>query len=498
MRSIGVRNMIETVIDTDSEKRDATRGRWLAGLQRRTGLDRAIAYTVMARVFQIVGSTGTVLLIVRFLTPVEQGYYYTLLSLVALQMVFELGFSFVILQLAAHETVHLALHPDGRIEGDRVARLRLASVLQKTVRWYLVAGIVMLATLAPAGSAFFAGHAAGGGTVHWHGPWLFAVIATVALFMLNPVVSFVEGCGQVRQVAAMRFMQGIAAIFVPWSVLVSGHGLWSPAAVNTGFFLVALAFLWSRRKLLLPLLRCSGTAKAIVWRSEIWPFQWRLGVSFLCSWFTAQIFTPVLFAYRGPVEAGRMNMSMSIAGYLWAMVLPWMSTKATPFGNLIARGEFQALDTLFFRTLKQSLAVVAISAALCMAGIELLQHAAPRLATRMLPPHLFALLILGAVSVFVVQSLAVYLRAHKREPFLWQSLLVAGLTSSGALLLAPRWGLPGAAVTYFVCAGAIGLVSALAIFHARRKVRYGAAVSEQRPHITLGSLQGGEIEEFQP
>ncbi|MGB9419013.1 MAG: hypothetical protein WCB58_22070 [Acidobacteriaceae bacterium] len=488
--------MIETVIDTDIEKRDATGGRWLAGLRRRTGLDRAIAYTVMARVFQIVGSTGTVLLIVRFLTPVEQGYYYTLLSLVALQMVFELGFSFVILQLAAHETVHLTLHPDGRIEGDRVAHLRLASVLQKTVRWYLVAGAIMLATLAPAGSAFFAAHAAGA-TVHWHGPWIFAVIATVALFMLNPVISFVEGCGQVRQVAGMRFTQGVAAILIPWSVLVSRHGLWSPGAVNAGFFLVALAFLWSRRKLLLPLLRCSGTAKVIVWRSEIWPFQWRLGVSFLCSWFTAQIFTPVLFAYRGPVEAGRMGMSMSIAGYLWAMVLPWMSTKATPFGNLIARGEFQALDVLFFRTLKQSLAVVAASAGLCMAGIEVLQHAAPGLATRMLPPHLFALLLLAAVSVFVVQSLAVYLRAHKREPFLWQSLLVAGLTSGGALLLVPRWGLAGGAVIYFVCAGAIGLLSALAIFHSRRKVRYGAAVSEQRPNITHNPLQGEEIGELQ-
>ena len=33
----------------------------------------------------IVGSTGTVLFIVHFLTPIEQGYYYTLLSLVSLQ-----------------------------------------------------------------------------------------------------------------------------------------------------------------------------------------------------------------------------------------------------------------------------------------------------------------------------------------------------------------------------------------------------------------------------
>ena len=67
------------------------------------GIDRAIMYTVFARCFNIVGSTGTVLLIVHFLTPVQQGYYYTLLSFVALQIVFELGFSFVILQLAAHE-----------------------------------------------------------------------------------------------------------------------------------------------------------------------------------------------------------------------------------------------------------------------------------------------------------------------------------------------------------------------------------------------------------
>jgi hypothetical protein len=457
--------MIETVIDTDS---DATRGRWLAKLRRLTGLDRAIAYTVLARVLQIAGSTGTVLLIVHFLSSVEQGYYYTLFSLVALQTVFELGFSFVIQQLAAHETVHLTLHSDGRIEGDSVAHLRLASVLQKTVRWYLLSSAVMLATLLPAGFIFFSTHMRAGETVLWHGPWIFAVIATVALFMLNPVLSFLEGCGQVRQVAAMRFAQGIAAIVVPWTVLIAHRGLWSPGAVNAGYSLVALAFLWSRRKLLLPLLRHPGGAHAIAWRAEIWPFQWRLGVSFLCSWFTAQIFTPVLFAYRGPVEAGRMGMSMSIAGYLWAMVLPWMSTKATPFGNLIARGELQALDTLFFRTLKQSLAAVAISAALCMAGIELLQHAAPRLATRMVPPQLFALLLLAGLSVFVVQSLAIYLRAHKREPFLWQSLLVAGMTSGGALLFIPHWGLSGAAITYFVCTGIVGLSFASVIFLKRR------------------------------
>ena len=91
------------------------------------GLDRAIAFTVLGRVVQGLGSVASVLLIVHFLSAAEQGYYYALWSLVALQSVFELGFSFVILQVAAHERAHLEFHPDGTITGSQIAHFRLAS-----------------------------------------------------------------------------------------------------------------------------------------------------------------------------------------------------------------------------------------------------------------------------------------------------------------------------------------------------------------------------------
>lgn len=123
-------------------------------LRKRLGLDGPVAYTFLARIVNIVGSTGTVLLIVRFLSPVEQGYYYTLLSLVALQAVFELGFSFVIQQLAAHECVHLKFRPDGCVAGDSVAHARLASALQLSLRWYTVAAAAMGLLLAPLGMIF--------------------------------------------------------------------------------------------------------------------------------------------------------------------------------------------------------------------------------------------------------------------------------------------------------------------------------------------------------
>ena len=289
---------------------------WVLRLKHLLGLDRAIAYTVLARGFQILGSTGTVLLILRFLTPVEQGYYYTLLSLVSLQAVFELGFSFVILQMAAHECSRLTLHADGRVEGDPVAHARLASILQKTLRWYLVAAAILCVSLLPAGAYFFSRHARTAAPVAWHGAWVVAVFATAFLFLLSPFFSFLDGCGQVWQVGRMRLGQALVGAAMSWGALLAHHGLYSPGMVNIGYAAAGLVFLYSRRKLCLGLLRYPAREQAVSWRNEIWPFQWKIAVSWVCAYFTIQIFTPMLFAYRGPAEAGQFGMSLGITTYL--------------------------------------------------------------------------------------------------------------------------------------------------------------------------------------
>ncbi|HEV2619919.1 MAG TPA: hypothetical protein VGU23_08270, partial [Acidobacteriaceae bacterium] len=123
-----------------------------------TGLDRAIAFTVLGRFWSALVALITVLLIARYLSPSQQGYYYTFFSLVALQIVFELGFSFVVLQLAAHERSQLTFLPDGEVAGPAIAHSRLASVLQKAVRWYSVAAVLMAVTVLPAGLYFFSTH----------------------------------------------------------------------------------------------------------------------------------------------------------------------------------------------------------------------------------------------------------------------------------------------------------------------------------------------------
>src|ERR1700686_1686987 len=120
-------------------------------MQRVLGLDQAIGFTVLGRFWGSAAGLVTLTLIARFLSPAEQGYYYTFGSLVALQIVFELGFSFVILQLASHERAQLTISNDYEITGDPIAHARLASVIQKSVRWYSVAAVFMAVTILPVG-----------------------------------------------------------------------------------------------------------------------------------------------------------------------------------------------------------------------------------------------------------------------------------------------------------------------------------------------------------
>jgi hypothetical protein len=409
-------------------------------------------------------------------------------------MVFEMGFSFVIQQLAAHECIHLELHADGSIGGDGTAHARLASTLQLSLRWYTVAALAMGLILAPLGIVFFARHAAGGtAQVAWQGPWISAVMASAASLWCMPLYSFLEGCGQVRAIAAMRLRQATVATVLAWVAMLLHHGLYSPTLVIVGQVAVGLLFLATRRRLFARLLRHSAREAGIHWSREVWPFQWRVAVSWMCSYFTMQVFIPIVFTLRGAVEAGQMGMSLSITSYMTILSLAWSSTKTTPFGAMIARREFRGLDRLFRRTFLQSMAVFAVIALAACGMSSMLSAVDPRLAARMVSPQLFAAQVLAAGANCVVQSLATLLRSFKREPFLIQSLVVAALTLLLTALTAPRWGNAGAALSYLAATAVVGLPFAWAIFirarsgymRADAQEAWGGEISNALPRNTL-------------
>jgi hypothetical protein len=431
------------------------------GLWRRIahtiGLDSAIAYTVLARGWAGVSGLITVALIARRLSPAEQGYYYTFGSLVALQIVFELGFSVVILQLATHEVAHLTIDATDRIFGPEAAHSRLASVLRKALQWYTVAAVLMACVLIPAGWHFFATTSDPSHAIAWKLPWICVVLASSVTFQIDPLFSFMEGCGFVSRVARARLAQSITAGLLAWTALLLHHGLFAPALLISGQAIAGIVWLSRRHRLLFHLLRHPVGQHAIDWWKEVWPFQWRIAISYACGFFIFQLYNPVLFKYWGPAAAGRMGMSLNISNAIASIALAWITTKAAPFGALIARREFAALDHLFFRTLWQSLSLAILGALTVWITVVFFNHHHIAFSQRVLPPLAFGFLLMSMCINQVVAAWGLYLRAHKQEKFLIPSVAAAIALTLSTYFLGRPFGALGMTAGQLFLAIVIGL-----------------------------------------
>ena len=440
------------------------------------GLDRAVVFTLLARGWSSLAGLISLTLISHFLTRAEQGYYYTFYSLVAMQIVFELGFSVVVLQTASHEAAHLTIGYDGAISGGERPHARLASVLQKAVRWYAVAGLAMVALLLPAGRLFFHRQDLNHPQAHpvaWALPWLLIVLATAFTFQIDPLFSFLEGCGYVAGVQRTRLAQAILASLLGWAALALGHGLLAPGCMIAGQAIAGGIFVYGKRPLLRGLFRHRAEQFRIDWAAEVWPFQWRIAVSWLCGYFTFQLFNPILLAYRGPIEAGQMGMSMSICGTLSGMAVAWMNTKAAPFGRLIALRDYRELDRTFFRTVLQSTTAATLAFALVWLIFQVLRSRQIALGLRVLPTAPLALLFAGHVMNVVVFAEALYLRAHKQEKFMINSILGALWMAPAALFIGRTHGAYGIALCYFLGTVVIGLGYGTYTFSRYRSLWHG-------------------------
>jgi hypothetical protein len=178
------------------------------GWRRRLHFDFHVLQVLLQRGWGIVAGFVTVLLVPLVLGSVEQGYYYTFASLLALQVFFELGFNVVVTQLVGHEAARLQIDENGRVSGDAVSAARMGSLLRLLWRWYLVAALLFASIVSSAGFFFFERQ----GSLparEWAGAWLLLVVLTAVNLFFSPRLAVLEGIGRVGQVARMRLLQSI-------------------------------------------------------------------------------------------------------------------------------------------------------------------------------------------------------------------------------------------------------------------------------------------------
>ena len=439
------------------------------------GIDRAVAMTLLGRCWSVLAGVLTVVVIGRFLSPEMQGYYFTFVSLIGLQVMLELGLGYALVQFASHEMAALSWDLDGRLHGDAGALRRLQSLLRFALTWLGIAGVFMVAVFIPLGAGFLADKGAGEAARHAVAAWRWLVPLAALNLLLSAALSLLEGCGRVAQVGAARLAQAVIGYALLWLGLMAGAGLLALAAQSLGMLLAGLAWLLLRqRPFFRSLLAARQQLPGIAWRREIWPFQWRIAVSWGSGYLIVQLFSPLLFATHGAVPAGQFGLSLQVCGALNLVGLAWISAQVPAYGRLMARGESDTLERLFLRGLLQSGAALLAMLAVLLAVLWALLASESPYAQRLLPwPQLLWLAVVTLAN-HVVYAQAALLRASRQEPFMLLSLCHGLATAALAFAWVPPHGLAGAVAAHCAATLLVSLPGGTAIFLRRRRAGWAA------------------------
>jgi len=420
----------------------------------KVGIDKAIAYSSGAKIIQGLTGVLSVFFIAAFLSGEEQGFYYTFGSILALQTFFELGFTGIMTQYVAHEVAHLKLNENCFYEGEERYTSRLAYLTRFCIKWYVVIAILFFIVINIVGFVYFNRFDKTGGSVSWSLPWLILSLGTSINLLIAPFNSLLLGLGKVKEMNRIVFLQQIVHPIILWSGLALGFKLYV-VGINS----VCMAALWiisvastNSLRIIYNLLKTKVTEK-INYYKEIFPYQWKIAVSWISGYFIFQLFNPVLFATEGAVVAGQMGMTMSALSAVQSLSYSWMNTKVPLYSGLIAMRDFCKLDSIFNKTMKQMLfiCISLLFSLFCFIFIldyYKIEFRGSILSERFLTFWPMLLMAIPIVTNVLVNSWAIYLRCHKQEPFLWNSIVVAVLCCLSTFFLGNKYGLYGITIGY--------------------------------------------------
>lgn len=417
-------------------------------MANKIGVDKSIFYNSIARVVQAIGGIVSIFFVVKYLTTADQGFYYTFGSLVAMQSFFELGLNGIITQYVAHEASHLKWVNGVTLEGEEKYLSRLSSLLHFSFKWYLFFAAMLLVTLIAIGFAFFDQYGDGQEIV-WRSPWVLLAAGTAFNLLLAPVLACLEGLGLVKDVAKIRLLQQTVGLLVIGGGLSLGLKLYV-LGLNSSVAVALILIVLSRKRfkhILLSIWRVSITER-VEYKKEIFPYQWKIALSYMSGYFIFQLFNPVLFATKGAVVAGQMGMTLAVLNGVQALSISWMNTKVPTYAGLIARQQYIQLDNLFNRTLKQMIVINISCLMIAFVGIYLIQTYdvvinGMRLGKRFLNLIPMVLMMVSLLINQFVNSWAIYLRCHKQEPYMISSIISGVLCCLSTVLLGKFLGVEG-------------------------------------------------------
>jgi len=391
-----------------------------------------IIATMGYQLWRLFSSPLIMLLIPLFLTDIEQGYWYLFGSIAAMSTLVDLGFSNIILQFSAHEFAYLSF-ADSQLVGDSDHLRKLGSFLRFSIKWIGSLLLVAYPIIFLVGCWFFIRD---GVFSLYIVPWIVFSFGSSLNFFNNSILSFIEGMDKIHSIQNIRLRVGIINTIVIVLFLLFGKNIYALAfgsIISASSIFISLFGTFGK---ILRQLFSVSKENCYQWKKEVMPLFVRYALSFASGFFIFQIYTPLTHFFYGPIEGGKVGISMTLVNAMFTMSTIWIYTVTPKMNILVSLKEKKALDSLFRKRFLFSIGTYLffLIGLICFVFVFQDFWIFPKIFGRFLPPIPLLILLLCYFMQVAINSWAVYLRAHKKEPFVIPSILTGIWVLVGTVL----------------------------------------------------------------
>jgi hypothetical protein len=390
-----------------------------------------VKHTFVNNIFKILTGPLSMVLIPLLLTKQMQGYWYSFLSISALAVLADLGFTTIVLQFSAHEFAHLEFNDKFEYEGSIQHFDRIASLFRFITKWGTYTVTFSFPIIFLAGAYIFSGEKTG---FTWMLPWIFYLIGSGIKFYLNIVVSFFEGCSMIASIQKIKTTNMVITYVLNIALLLAGFRLYS---LGISMLVGGIIFIWQvwskfrapARQLL---------KKQIIyysWKREILNLLWRYTISWFSGYMMFNLFTPLAFKFYGSKFAGQVGITDALVTAIFSLANSWIYAINPKLNIFVSQRNWPELDKAFFKNLLKSIYTYLFFSICAILSFYLLSIFFHKMYDRFLNLGTIALLLGMWLLQLIINSIAVYSRAHKEEPYVIASLVTGIYVALSTVLI---------------------------------------------------------------
>lgn len=342
----------------------------------------------------------------------ELSFYYSFLSMIALQQIAEMGIGFTIKQYIAHV---FRYEDDGNVGAAK----EIKSLAVFSILWFLGVSFFVVACVGYLGSLFFSSYS---GDLNWQVPWWTLVVSLSLSILFTPLVIVAEGCQFQAEVYRARLLCALFNVITLFLCIMADFGLLSLSiamiASNVIMYLSlggVTCYLYKKFSIItITFNDIKETGKTI------WPMLSKISLTWILGYFFWNSFNLIAFKNMDINEAGKFSFTLALAKAGYSLVDSVMNGQTTVYSRMIASGDLSQAKTRFSRYFNFSFLVL-IFGYLSFFILNYV-HADFFLFDKVLSSREYLPMFLYFTLLFPVNAQANFCRCFKDEPYFYLSL----------------------------------------------------------------------------